>query len=130
MVPPKGLPLVEQKKIKRYEALDGLRGVAAMFVVFYHVRWTNHLTDTNAVRHCFLFVDLFFMLSGFVLASSYLGKITCFMEIRHFLWLRFFRIYPLHAVVLVGLVGIELAKYFALRTGLFIPAHIPFAEPN
>ena len=80
-------------KSKRYEALDGLRGIAALLVVLFHIHWTNHITNTNAIRHAFLFVDLFFMLSGFVLTASYLDRIRSGVQVRHFLRLRFFRIY-------------------------------------
>ena len=50
----------------RYVALDGLRGVAAIAVVFRHAH-----VDALPFAHGYLAVDLFFLLSGFVIARSY-----------------------------------------------------------
>ena len=77
----------------RFEALDGLRGVAAIAVVFYHVgHW---LELTNFVRHGYLAVDVFFCLSGFVMASAYEKRLTTGMEYRDFVWRRIIRLWPL-----------------------------------
>ena len=64
-----------------YEILDGLRGVAAMAVVFFHILETFHLGDsfTHPFNHGYLAVDFFFLLSGFVVAYAYddrWGKMT------------------------------------------------------
>ncbi len=51
-----------------YQILDGLRGVAAIIVVFFYLAEplsTSHLN--NVVNHGYLAVDFFFLLSGFVL---------------------------------------------------------------
>ncbi len=56
-----------------YEILDGLRGVAAVTVVVFHVLETytggNHLRQI--INHGYLAVDFFFLLSGFVVAYAY-----------------------------------------------------------
>lgn len=122
--------MIQRKAFQRYEALDGLRGIAALLVVFYHVRWTNHVTHTNAIRHAFLFVDLFFMLSGFVLAASYMNRIRSIAEIGNFLCLRFFRIYPLHFAILIVLISLEIFKVVGRQTGLMISIREPFSTPN
>ncbi len=115
---------------QRYNALDGLRGVAALAVVLFHVRWTNHLTESNLIRHGFLMVDLFFMLSGFVLAASYSHRIRSGAEFYRFVRLRFFRIYPLHIVILALMVALEVAKVAGRWSGLMIPVRQPFSLPN
>src|SRR5215471_19407682 len=102
----------------KYEALDGLRGIAALGVVLYHVDWVNHFSDTQFVRNGFLFVDLFFILSGFVLASVYRGRISTPYQLRDFLLLRFFRIYPLHVAILAVFVLIESCKLILTKNGL------------
>lgn len=121
---------MEAPKPRRYVALDGLRGIAALIVVMFHIHWPNHLTGSNAIRHGFLFVDLFFMLSGFVLAASYLERIRSSIELCHFLFLRFFRIYPIHFVMLLVMIALELVKVEGLWTGIMVPARIPFSTPN
>jgi peptidoglycan/LPS O-acetylase OafA/YrhL len=71
---------------KRFIALDSLRGVAALLVVLFHMApWYP----------TWLMVDFFFVLSGFVLAHSYLysgRKVSAFEFINH----RIARLYPLH----------------------------------
>src|ERR1700730_11518909 len=102
----------------RYEALDGLRGVAALSVVLIHVPWPNHISDTGFGRHVYLFVDLFFILSGFILTAAYRDGISNGDQLRRFLILRLFRIYPVHLAVLLVLVVIEIAKIWARSSGL------------
>ena len=52
----------------RYEILDGLRGVAAMLVVAYHLFETYfHGAPDQPINHGYLAVDFFFVLSGFVI---------------------------------------------------------------
>lgn len=51
----------------RYEILDGLRGVAALLVVGYHLLETYfHGGSNQPINHGYLAVDFFFVLSGFV----------------------------------------------------------------
>jgi peptidoglycan/LPS O-acetylase OafA/YrhL len=104
--------------LRRFEALDGLRGVAAIAVVLFHVKWSNHVTETHFIREGYLFVDLFFILSGFIITRTYGNKIHSIAEIARFLLLRFFRLYPLHIAVLLVFVTYEAAKLAAARFGL------------
>ena len=56
----------------RYEILDGLRGVAAMLVVAYHLFETYyHGAPDQPINHGYLAVDFFFVLSGFVVGYAY-----------------------------------------------------------
>lgn len=56
----------------RYEILDGLRGVAAMLVVAYHLFETYyHSGPDQPINHGYLAVDFFFVLSGFVIGYAY-----------------------------------------------------------
>jgi peptidoglycan/LPS O-acetylase OafA/YrhL len=115
---------------KRYEALDGLRGLAALSVVLIHVPWPNHLSNLHAAKKVYLLVDLFFVLSGFVLTVVYRDEIGGRDQLRRFLTLRFFRIYPLHVAVLVTLLGIETLKAVAANAGFVVPSTEPFAGPR
>ena len=99
--------------------LTGLRGLAAWFVVLFHIRWLFYpiwprwllaIADKG-----YLAVDLFFMLSGFVMWLNYAGRLRGggWGEARRFWWRRFARIWPLHAAILLGFVA--LAAVNALR---------------
>jgi len=56
----------------RYEILDGLRGVAALMVVIFHLFETyNARIGTQIINHGYLAVDFFFVLSGFVIGYAY-----------------------------------------------------------
>ena len=56
----------------RYEILDGLRGVAALMVVLFHLFETySKGPATQIVNHGYLAVDFFFVLSGFVVGYAY-----------------------------------------------------------
>jgi peptidoglycan/LPS O-acetylase OafA/YrhL len=97
--------------VRRYEALDSLRGVCACFVVLFHLR--PHLGPTAVINHLAIvrnadqFVDFFFVLSGFVIAASYGAKLKAGFSLRAYMILRLGRIYPLHLVMLLAFVGLE-----------------------
>jgi peptidoglycan/LPS O-acetylase OafA/YrhL len=87
-------------------ALTGLRGIAALYVVFFHANGQYRMPDMIRpfIRHGYMAVDLFFILSGFVMAMTYAGlfeKGFCFKSFKQFLLLRLARIYPLFALMTV-----------------------------
>lgn len=85
----------------RYEILDGLRGVAALLVVAYHLfECCFHDPTAQWLNHGYLAVDFFFALSGFVIGYAYDDRWG-----RMSLW-GFFkrRIVRLHPMVLFGCV--------------------------
>jgi len=93
----------EQSKRAYLPGLTGLRGVGAAWVLCYHVQYALHVP----VAECgFLAVDLFFMLSGFVLSHAHSGMGFGWASYTHFLRDRFARIFPMHwaALTVVGLV--------------------------
>lgn len=93
---------------KRFVVLDGWRGIAALLVAAFHfqIYVSSHLQALAFVRHSWLFVDYFFVLSGFVIAATYGDRLPDWKSVRRFVLLRFGRIYPLHfAVLLLYLVG-------------------------
>lgn len=55
---------------KRFELLDGLRGVAALMVIIYHC-YECFPADSWIIGHGYLAVDFFFILSGFVIGYAY-----------------------------------------------------------
>ena len=79
-----------------FMALDGLRGVAALVVVFYHRRWWFGHT---VFHHGYLAVDFFFALSGFVIACAYQNRLCKKkMSFAAFVRVRMIRLVPLLAV--------------------------------
>ena len=90
-----------------YPALTSLRGIAAWWVVIYHFRELLNVADhpwiASILAHGYLAVDLFFMMSGFVIALHYGYVLQCptTTKIVRFLGLRIARIYPLHLLVLL-----------------------------
>ena len=89
----------------RYDALDGLRGVAALAVVIYHLRAVGLAPDI--APHAQLAVDFFFVLSGFVVANAYVDRLAGAMPPRLFAARRLIRLLPLAFLgALIGLVGV------------------------
>ncbi|HOB15071.1 MAG TPA: acyltransferase [Novosphingobium sp.] len=76
--------------------LDGLRGVAAFMIVFYHLDIVYGIG--GPFQRGYLFVDLFFLLSGFVLTVSTEKKLLTGIGAVEFTWARFKRLWPLVAV--------------------------------
>jgi peptidoglycan/LPS O-acetylase OafA/YrhL len=91
----------------RYATLDGLRGAAALLVVFVHFPMLCHV---RAIEHGYLAVDLFFIMSGFVIGSAYDCKLASgALSCRQYTQLRLVRLYPLYCAGLVlGLVAMGL----------------------
>jgi peptidoglycan/LPS O-acetylase OafA/YrhL len=90
-------------KGSRFIALDGLRGVAAIMVMLLHA--TRQASYPSPVSSAYLAVDLFFLLSGFVLAHAYGARLAeGFRVWRDFMGQRFLRLWPLYiAGLLAGL---------------------------
>lgn len=81
-----------------YNILDGLRGVAALTVVCFHLfeaYATSHLDQK--INHGYLAVDFFFILSGFVVGYAYDDRWKT-MRITDFLKRRFIRLHPMVAL--------------------------------
>jgi peptidoglycan/LPS O-acetylase OafA/YrhL len=87
----------------RYEALDGLRGVAALAVMVHHLGMFSGLVYPH---NAWTAVDLFFMLSGFVLMHSYAPRIRAGMAFGTFFTARAVRLLPMYLMGLsVGVVA-------------------------
>src|SRR6185437_5078025 len=91
-----------QTKYATMPALTGLRGIAAIWVVLFHLFWPG---IDPVTRTGYLGVDIFFILSGFVLSHVYFCKEEFFTRsgYRRFLLTRLARIYPLHLATLIFL---------------------------
>lgn len=93
-----------------FRALDGMRGFAALMVVGFHYSLelfepTGWFQQNFILTTSYAFVDLFFILSGFVITHNYQYRIKRFSGLRVFFIKRIARLYPLlFATVLVYLV--------------------------
>lgn len=80
-------------KKHRYAYLDGIRGVAALFVIMRH---TGEFWDFIVYRS-YLAVDIFFILSGFVIANAYGKKMAAgTLSFKGFILVRLIRLYPVY----------------------------------
>ncbi|AOW09006.1 acyltransferase family protein [Flavobacterium gilvum] len=88
------IPAVLKGK-KHFEILDGLRGVAAVAVVFFHfLEFSVPDYVDNWIAHSYLAVDFFFCLSGFVIAYAYDSRVKEIGTLNFFK-LRLIRLQPL-----------------------------------
>lgn len=94
---------------RAYRTLDGLRGVAALLVVTRHV---GGFFPGRLFPESFLAVDLFFLLSGFVIAYAYEARLLAGTSLRAFMKTRLIRLYPLY------LLGIGVGVAARLVSGL------------
>lgn len=80
----------------RYEILDGLRGVAAVIVVIFHLFETySKGIPYQILNHGYLAVDFFFVLSGFVVGYAYDGRWAKGMTLGNFFKRRIIRLQPM-----------------------------------
>lgn len=111
-------------------ALTSMRGIAAWFVVLYHIRYSIAGLGPDAVTVLgkgYLAVDFFFLLSGFVIWLAWHDRLRSngVRQVPGFLLKRIARIWPLHLFLLAG--AVALAVLLA-ATGHADPAAYPFAE--
>ncbi len=113
---------------RTYHTLDGMRGLAAIFVVARHIGYALKPID---FPNSFIAVDLFFVLSGFVVAAAYdkrlaSGQLSAF----RFIVLRYIRLWPLYALAIVFSVIILRSQIMHHKNSLDLAsyyAHVPFA---
>ena len=89
-----------------YHILDGLRGAAALMVVWYHVFEGFAFAEGSAIdvfNHGYLAVDFFFMLSGFVISYAYDDRWNK-MSLGDFIKRRLVRLHPM--IVMGAVIGL------------------------
>jgi peptidoglycan/LPS O-acetylase OafA/YrhL len=87
---------------ERFEALDSWRGICAIMVIIYHFIYIIRLDylHWSVISNAYLFVDFFFVLSGFVVCHAYRDRLRSVRHVGGFLLRRIGRLWPLHLVVL------------------------------
>ena len=102
---------------KHYEILDGLRGVAAILVVVFHILegFNEGSRFKQIINHGYLAVDFFFLLSGFVVAYAYddrWGKLTQWEFYKR-------RLIRLQPMVIMGMIIGAIFYYFQASDNMF-----------
>ncbi|RWA62669.1 acyltransferase [Mesorhizobium sp.] len=109
-----GGPDMDDKQ--HFAVLDGLRGVAALVVLFFH---TVQHHDLQKLPQAGLAVDFFYILSGFVIAYAYEKRLESSMNFSQFMRIRIIRLYPLLFVgVMSGLLLLILSHFIQGRPDL------------
>ncbi|WP_281637779.1 acyltransferase family protein [Flavobacterium marginilacus] len=109
--------MTDIKPKKHYEILDGLRGVAAILVVAFHIfeAFNGGNRFKQIINHGYLAVDFFFLLSGFVVAYAYddrWGKMTQWEFYKR-------RLIRLQPMVIMGMIIGAIFYYFQASDILF-----------
>src|SRR6266404_2717599 len=89
---------------RHYKILDGLRGVAAIIVVLFHILeiFSGGIHTRQIINHGYLAVDFFFVLSGFVVGHAYDDRWGR-MGLRGFFARRLIRLHPM--VIMGSIIG-------------------------
>lgn len=117
-------PLTPQTE--RLDGLDAIRGIAAFIVLMHHAENLNH--NSLFFSKGYLAVDVFFVLSGYVMARTYDARFSSGLSVRAFMWGRLRRLWPTMAVgTLLGGVALwgredsSLVIHTVIMGLLFIP---------
>lgn len=127
---------MQEPQTDRLAALDLLRGLAALAIITRHFPWPGDVV--GLLPRDYLAVDLFFVLSGFVLARAYWPSLSQREGVRGFLFQRLVRLYPLYLLATLLAAGVSfvdgaplLSWATALGTNLlFLPAPEAGLGPN
>lgn len=109
---------------RRFEALDAFRGICAISVVMFHISLIGSVSEWSFFRGSAIFVEFFFVLSGFVLAHGYGYKTD--LKFAPFVKSRFFRLYPLHLFMFLIFIIFECGKLAAYKLAGLTFSNVPF----
>ena len=87
--------------------LESWRGACALLVAIHNLEHSQQAPVF--VQHSSLFVDFFFVLSGFVISHAYMRKLNDRVDLGLFMLRRFGRLWPLHVAVLAAFVGLDVS---------------------
>lgn len=82
----------------RFEIIDLYRGFGAICIFISH---GQSFVGTLLLPQAYLALDVFFVMSGFVIASGFDGAIARGMSLKRFFWLRMIRFYPAYIAALI-----------------------------
>jgi peptidoglycan/LPS O-acetylase OafA/YrhL len=128
-----GLKEIFRRTPGRYESVDGIRALAVIWVIFFHVLfvWGESVSSAQyeTVVHSswnwlwtkgYLAINPFFVISGFLIGDLLQNEISRkgTVALRSFYLRRFFRLAPAYYLVLVGFIGFWFydSSFYTLRT--------------
>ncbi len=112
----------------KIEELESIRGIAALLVVLFHMPiWNERLHHIRFIQNGYYMVDLFFVLSGFVMNLNYGDRLHDVRDLARFQFLRLGRLYPVHLLFLLLAVLTAAASWIAATAfGLVLPSGSAF----
>jgi len=113
---------------ERFEVLDSFRGICAIAVVIFHMNLVGSISELDFFKGSDVFVEFFFVLSGFVLAHGYGFKEN--LNFKTFMKARFLRLYPLHFFMFLVFITLEFCKLFAYKFGGLVFNNEPFTNSS
>ena len=100
-----------------FQALDGFRGLFALFVAIHHTTWYSYANYGSFINEAFVIIDLFFALSGFLMFYLYKNSLNNSLDVAKFLKKRVARLYPLHVFMLFVFIGFACVRILAHEFG-------------
>jgi peptidoglycan/LPS O-acetylase OafA/YrhL len=116
------------KDKQHYLTLDSFRGICACLVALSHFNANSLLSNTPLLDYAAIYVDFFFVLSGFVIFANYGERLREGYSKAKFIFLRFGRLYPLHFFVLMAFIAVDLVQVLIPSEGLSL--YRPFSAPG
>lgn len=127
----------------RFGSLDGLRAIAIAAVLWHHWPGREMLLEAKLSQYGFLGVDLFFVISGYLITTLLLREEAAegAFSLSAFYWRRVLRILPVYYLV-ITVVGVyyivsrgqtdylEIWPYYYLFLSNFLTGHIPMLDPT
>ena len=104
--------------------------LVALFHAYVYSQWGGFPASSGVLQHAWLFVDLFFVISGYVMAAAYGNRLDSGRAAAGYMVRRFFRLYPLHIVttasVLLAVIAVQTAKLLLAWQGIHVGREAPF----
>lgn len=113
---------------KHFLVLDSFRGICACIVAMSHFHANSIIQGVHAFDFGAIYVDFFFVLSGFVIFANYEEKLREGYGLGKFMLLRLGRLWPLHIAVLAAFVGTDILQ-LVVNVG-DVAAYKPFSAPG
>ncbi len=100
-----------------FAALDGFRGLLAVFVAIYHTIWLTHVNQWAFFNNGPVIIDLFFAFSGFLMFRLYNGFLKDGPSAKSFMKRRFARLYPIHIFMTLLFLAFAAFRLWAHKIG-------------